>query len=201
MRIVKPSWVNYRGEPIISIHFHPDGSIFATGGVLNDSGQVSVWSANSFTSESFSQTLEPQLPRLLSQMTNHHGCVNCVRWNHAGNWLASAGVDKCVIIWQQKNGSTQNKVNLHSGGQYIESWTSVFILRGHSGTPIYLYFNDRFLCVCVDIQTKPLDNWTFFPRVCVCLHSHFTYLIFKMYFNYLRILLRWLTVRGLMGTE
>ena len=140
MRIVKPSWVNYRGEPIISIHFHPDGSIFATGGVLNDSGQVSVWSANSLISESFSQSLETQLPRLLSQMTNHHGCVNCVRWNHAGNWLASAGVDKCVIIWQRKNSSVQNKTLLNQdlAGQFVENWASVFVLRGHSGISYYL---------------------------------------------------------------
>lgn len=141
MRIVKPSWVTYRGEPIISIHFHPGGNIFATGGVLNDSGQVSVWSAGSLTTESFSQTLELELPHLLSQMSNHHGCVNCVRWNHSGNWLASAGVDKCVIIWQLKNDSIQNKPQFDRNleGHVFETWSSVFILRGHSGISIYIY--------------------------------------------------------------
>ena len=27
--------------------------------------------------------------------------MNCVRWSHAGRFLASAGDDKVIIIWQQ----------------------------------------------------------------------------------------------------
>ena len=144
MKIVKPSWVNYKGEPIISIHFHPDGGRFATGGVLNDSGQVSLWSTKSFENQSTVSDGEGNSPRLLCQMSNHHGCVNCVRWNHAGNWLASAGVDKGVIIWQLRSLSNpKDNFNLTGAVQYSETWSCVFILRGHSG----LQYNNSLLCL------------------------------------------------------
>ncbi|KAI6648655.1 Protein HIRA-like protein isoform X1 [Oopsacas minuta] len=151
MKIVKPSWVNYKGEPIISIHFHPDGKRFATGGVLNDSGQVSVWSTASLDSESASEGLESELPHLLSQMTNHHGCVNCVRWNHSGNWLASAGVDKGVLIWQLRSVSMQtNKHSVGPRGPYLESWSCLYIMRGHSGEVLDLSWSlsDEYLASC-----------------------------------------------------
>ena len=128
MKIVKPFWVNYKGEPIFSIHFHPDGKRFSTGGIMNDSGQVSVWSFDLLEDSTLSK------PHLLCQMSNHLGCVNCVRWNHAGNWLASAGVDKGVIIWQLRVYSKQNEhFNISSGDSWDEPWSCYCILRGHLG--------------------------------------------------------------------
>jgi len=31
---------------------------------------------------------------------NFLGCVNCLRWSNSGQYLASGGDDKLVLIWQ-----------------------------------------------------------------------------------------------------
>jgi len=36
------------------------------------------------------------VPKFLTQMDHHEGCVNCVRWSNDGKYLASAGDDKLV---------------------------------------------------------------------------------------------------------
>ena len=37
-----------------------------------------------------------EVPKLLTQMDHHLGCVNCVRWSNNGKYLASGGDDKLV---------------------------------------------------------------------------------------------------------
>lgn len=47
--------------------------------------------------------LSSQVPKLLCQLDQHLGCVNSVRWSCGGRFLASAGDDKVIIIWQQSS--------------------------------------------------------------------------------------------------
>lgn len=70
------------------------------------------------------------VPKSLCEMSNHLGCVNCVRWSLDGKWLASGGDDAIVMIWQIKY---QGMVRSTFGGTSHEQWGCVHMLRGHSG--------------------------------------------------------------------
>ena len=71
MQLFKPPWVTHRGNPILSIDIHPDGSRFVTGGQYGDAGRVSIWN--------MVPLLQPEtegndgVPKLLCQMDNHLG--------------------------------------------------------------------------------------------------------------------------------
>ena len=60
--------------PVLSLDIQP-----ATGGQREDSGWNMVPEMN------------PDVPKMLCEMSNHLGCVNCVRWSVDGRWLASGG--------------------------------------------------------------------------------------------------------------
>ncbi|XP_066956019.1 protein HIRA isoform X4 [Macrobrachium rosenbergii] len=144
MQLLKPEWVNHDGDKaIFSVDLHPDGSRFATGGQGQDSsGRVVIWNLKPVVYEKFEE--DEKVPRLLCQLDQHLGCVNCVRWSHAGRYLASAGDDKVIIIWQQSRlggGAVfgSNVVN-------VESWRSVTTLRGHNGD-------------ILDVAWSPGDVW------------------------------------------
>ena len=53
-----------------------------------------------------------KVPKLLCQLDQHLGCVNCVRWSKSGQYLASAGDDKVVIIWQLSNYGGKHHLSL-----------------------------------------------------------------------------------------
>ncbi|KAA0200169.1 hypothetical protein HAZT_HAZT005090 [Hyalella azteca] len=133
MQLLKPSWINHDdGKAIFSVDIHPDGTRFATGGQgqgQDASGRVVIWNMKPVLSEKYEK--DPNCPKLLCQLDQHLGCVNCVRWSHSGHFLASAGDDKVIIIWQLSNyggGSVfgSNVIN-------IEWWRCVSTLRGHDG--------------------------------------------------------------------
>ncbi|KAB7493996.1 Protein HIRA [Armadillidium nasatum] len=164
MQLLKPTWVNHdvniernclsyctnmrgtsvnRDKAIFSVDIHPDGSRFATGGQGQDSsGRVVIWNLQPVVSEKAEE--DEKIPKLLCQLDQHLGCVNSVRWSNAGNYLASAGDDKVIIIWQQSSygGGTvfgSNVVN-------VESWRIVSSLRGHYGD-------------ILDVAWSPQDVW------------------------------------------
>ncbi|XP_076063040.1 histone cell cycle regulator-like protein isoform X2 [Oratosquilla oratoria] len=144
MQLLKPAWVNHDGnKAIFSVDIHPDGSRFATGGQGQDSsGRVVIWNMAPIVSEKDEN--DDRIPKLLCQLDQHLGCVNSIRWSNSGRYLASAGDDKVVIIWQLSNyggGAVfgSNVVN-------VESWRSIATLRGHNGD-------------ILDIAWSPGDVW------------------------------------------
>ena len=85
----------------------------------DDSGRVVIWNVAPIVKEQAEE--DENIPKLLCQMDNHLGiallykphknqhylifffisaCVNCVRWSNSGQYLASGGDDKLVMIWQ-----------------------------------------------------------------------------------------------------
>ncbi|KAL0266968.1 UNVERIFIED_CONTAM: hypothetical protein PYX00_009365 [Menopon gallinae] len=141
MRLTKPGWVHHDGKPIFSLDIHPDGTRFATGGQGIDSGRVTIWNLGPVTYQDYENN--ENIPKMLCQLDNHLSCVNCVRWNHSGKFLASGGDDKLIMIWK-KSGQTkldENKVIIG-----IEQWRCVGTLTGH--------LND-----ILDLAWAPHDSW------------------------------------------
>lgn len=124
----------------------------------DNSGKVAIWNMAPVRDEEAEQN--ESIPKLLCQMENHLGlldaccmilfileliifeswviflaisaCVNCVRWSKDGKYLASAGDDKLVMIWQM---SRYGGVSTVFGSNVVnhEQWRVVSTLRGHSG--------------------------------------------------------------------
>ena len=94
MQLLKPVWVTGDGQAFMSIDIHPDGTRFATGGQGEDCGRVSIWSIKPILDDKAAK--DKDVPKLLTQMDHHLGCVNCVRWSNNGKYLASGGDDKLV---------------------------------------------------------------------------------------------------------
>ena len=96
MQILKPAWVTCDGRALMSIDIHPDGDRFAVGGQGVDCGRVSIWNMKPILDSAAAK--DKSVPKLLTQMDHHEGCVNCVRWSHDGKFLASGGDDKLVSV-------------------------------------------------------------------------------------------------------
>ena len=101
MQLLKPSWIAVEGQPIFSLDIHPDGTRFATGGQGVDAGRISIWNMRPILSAKDEAEDEATVPKLLTQMDHHLGCVNCLRWSNSGTYLASGGDDKLVMIWKK----------------------------------------------------------------------------------------------------
>ncbi|XP_065828482.1 protein HIRA-like isoform X2 [Oscarella lobularis] len=121
MKLLKPAWIGEDGKPLYSIDIHPDGTRFATGGQGDDSGQIVVWNMAPVRSESDEKN--EKVPKILCTMTNHLGCVNCVRWSHEGGMLASGADDGLVMIWEHRASQLQ------FGS--AEVWSCSYILKRH----------------------------------------------------------------------
>ena len=68
------------------------------GGQGDGTGKVAIWNMAPVRDEK--DELDENVPKILCQMDNHLACVNCVRWSNNGKYLASAGDDKIIMIWQ-----------------------------------------------------------------------------------------------------
>ena len=119
--------MNHQHKPIFSIDIHPDGSRFATGGQGDDCGKIVVW--NFAPVKSHQDEVSKTTPKILCEMTNHLGCVNCVRWAPNGKWLASGGDDALVMIWNIRQVGTVKSF----GREVYEQWGCLYQLRGHDG--------------------------------------------------------------------
>lgn len=171
MRLLKPSWVNHGGKPIFSVDIHPDGSRLATGGQGEDSGKVAIWNMGPIKDER--EEKDENIPKLLCQMDNHLACVNCVRWSSSGKYLASAGDDKLVMVWQISNYAGGTSV-FGSGKQNVEQWRPASTLRGHTGDILDLSWsgNDAWLATCSVDNTVIVWNAEKFPEQIVMLKGH-----------------------------
>ncbi|CAH8857629.1 unnamed protein product [Trichobilharzia szidati] len=141
MRLLKPVWVTHGflskdkavGRPIYSLDIHPDGSRLATGGVIDTCGVVILWNMAPIRDPSLESDENSCLK--LFQMDSHQACVNCVRWSPTGRWLASAGMDKVIMLWS-KTAVTSRPIQVFGSKEptkFTEHWRCVSTLRGHSG--------------------------------------------------------------------
>ena len=172
MKLLKPTWVSHDGKPIFSIDIHPDGRRFATGGQGDDSGKIIIWNTAPVKSEK--SELDKTIPRLLSEMTNHLGCVNCVRWSVDGVLLASGGDDAIVMIWQLRyHGGSPSRV-FGSDRAIHEQWGCVQVLRGHNGDVLDLSWSQdqRFLASASVDNTIVVWNARKFPDRVATIHQH-----------------------------
>ena len=173
MKLLKPSWVSHDGKPIFSIDIHPDGRRFATGGQGDDSGKIIIWNMASVKNEKAEK--DSAVPKLLSEMTNHLGCVNCVRWSVDGAMLASGGDDAIVMIWQlrQLHGQTASRV-FGSDRAIHEQWGCVQVLRGHNGDVLDLSWSQdqRFLASASVDNTIVVWNTRKFPDKIATIQQH-----------------------------
>ncbi|CAH8580872.1 unnamed protein product [Heterobilharzia americana] len=146
MRLLKPAWVSHGylskdkavGRPIYSLDIHPDGSRLATGGVIDTCGVVVLWSMAPIRDPTLEFDENSCLK--LFQMDSHQACVNCVRWSPSGRWLASAGMDKVIMLWS-KTATASRPIQVFGSKEptkFTEHWRCVSTLRGHSGDVIDL---------------------------------------------------------------
>uniref|UniRef100_A0A3P9AJI2 Protein HIRA n=1 Tax=Esox lucius TaxID=8010 RepID=A0A3P9AJI2_ESOLU len=173
MKLLKPSWVGHNGKPIFSVDIHPDGTKFATGGQGEDSGKVVIWNMTPVLREEAEKN--EATPKMLCQMDNHLACVNCVRWSNNGQYLASGGDDKLVMVWKRATfigpstvfGSSSKLAN-------VEQWRCVTILRNHTGDVMDVAWSphDVWLASCSVDNTVVVWNARKFPEIVTSLRGH-----------------------------
>ncbi|KAF4074138.1 hypothetical protein AMELA_G00236070 [Ameiurus melas] len=173
MKLLKPSWVAHNGKPIFSVDIHPDGTKFATGGQGEDSGKVVIWNMAPVLREEDEKN--ENVPKLLCQMDNHLACVNCVRWSNDGQYLASGGDDKLVMVWKKAAfigpstvfGSSSKLAN-------VEQWRCFTILRNHTGDVMDVAWSphDVWLASCSVDNTIVIWNARKFPEMVTSLSGH-----------------------------
>lgn len=171
MKLLKPEWVSHEGSPIFSVAIHPDGSRFATGGQGKDSGVVVIW--NMAPVRNPADETNEAIPKVLCEMSNHLGCVNCVRWSVDGKWLASGGDDAIVMIWSVKyqGGGLENNLGF---GAELERWGCIHMLRGHSGDVLDLSWSpdQKYLASCSVDNTILIWNARQLPQKLSTLTGH-----------------------------
>ncbi|KAL3320424.1 hypothetical protein Ciccas_000905 [Cichlidogyrus casuarinus] len=148
MKILKPGWVSHgrlsktdRADlPIYGLDLHPDGSRLATGGMSDNCGLIVLWNMEKIRNPN--QKLSKDDSYKLSQIDGHQSCVNCVRWSPQGKWLASAGMDHVVMLWEKSAGSRSAATfGVKQKVPFKEYWRNVVVLRGHKGDIIDLDWN------------------------------------------------------------
>ncbi|GAB5373093.1 hypothetical protein AAMO2058_001720600 [Amorphochlora amoebiformis] len=139
---LQPAWITHLRKggqgvppPIYSVHIHPDGTRFATGGA---DFSVKVWSMQPLIDDSKFPPRDDEegggvgeedgeAKRLLAEMKNHNGAVNCVKWSSDGR-LASGSDDKSVMIWSLDSTNTQPSAFM--GQVSHERWSCKAVLSG-----------------------------------------------------------------------
>lgn len=170
MKLLKPDWVSHEGSPIFSVAIHPDGSRFATGGQGKDSGVVVIW--NMAPVRNAADEANADIPKVLCEMSNHLGCVNCVRWSVDGKWLASGGDDALVMIWAVKY-QGEGATNLGFGTE-LERWGCIHMLRGHGGDVLDLSWSpdQRYLASCSVDNSIVIWNARELPQILATVTGH-----------------------------
>ena len=173
MKLLKPNWVSHQGQSIFSIDIHPDGSRFVTGGQTNDGGTVIVWNMKPVLSQEFE--LDQSIPKVLCELTNHLGCVNCVRWSRDGKYLASGGDDSILMIWNIRyKGLPGGNPLFGSDHPVYEHWGCLHMLRGHNGDILDVAWShdQHYLASCSVDNSIIIWNALKFPQKVTVISEH-----------------------------
>jgi len=119
--VTKPYWVAHSQSPIHSVAVHPDGTRLATCG---DDRRVRIWAMDPILKQD--SELDGRQPKKLCELTNHTRGVNCIRWSPNGQYLASAGADNHILIFQK----TETQSGFNESGN-VESWECIFTRAEH----------------------------------------------------------------------
>ena len=144
--------------------------VSSVGGQGPDCGsKVVIWNMSPIRSARDEQNKD--VPKVLCEMTNHLGCVNCVRWSVDGKWLASGGDDTIVMIWQIKY---QGAAKASFGGTTYEQWGCVHILRGHNGDVLGVSWSldQKYLASCSVDNSIIIWNAKNFPEKFSVISGH-----------------------------
>lgn len=172
MKFFKPTWVSHDGNPIFSIDIHPDGTRFATGGQGPEKcGRVIIWNMSPIISPK--DEGKNDIPKKLCQMDNHLACINCVRWSNHGKYLASAGDDKNLMVWQLA-GRLNHQIQNNVFESNIEQWRCIATLNGHNGDILDLGWsaNDQYLASCSVDNMIIVWDASNFPQVVTKITGH-----------------------------
>ncbi|WZZ38171.1 hypothetical protein YC2023_034430 [Brassica napus] len=77
---------------------------------------------NSAGTSGGSQTFKPY--RHLKTLEGHTAAISCVKYSNEGNLLASASLDKSMILWSATNYSLIHRYEGHSSGVSDLAWSS-----------------------------------------------------------------------------
>lgn len=115
----KPAWLA-SSAAINSVDVQPGSLRFATG-ALNG---VSIWLVAPLLSPQLEACPEAKAPLFVGKF--HEGEVTTVRWCPQGDVLASAGEDKAVVLWRQRNAPTRSTLEFATS----EHWSPALMLKG-----------------------------------------------------------------------
>ncbi len=171
MKLLKPHWICHGGNPIFSLSIHPDGTRVATGGQGKDSGIVVIWNTDPIRSVEMENDVS--VPKMLCELTNHLGCVNCVKWSNDGKWLASSGDDAIIMLWNLRFKGISAPA-FGSDNPTHEQWGCGFMLRGHSGDVLDISWShdNKYLASASVDNSIIIWNALKFPEQVTVLTSH-----------------------------
>lgn len=129
---------------------------------------------------SSSEERKESVPKKLCQMDNHLACINCVRWSNNGKYLASAGDDKNLMVWQ-----LVGRINHYTPSQHqaqnsvfesanVEQWRCIVSLNGHNGDILDLAWSaeDSLLASCSVDNMIIIWDASNFPQVITKITGH-----------------------------
>lgn len=121
-----PTWVVHEDKPMYSIHFHPDGTRFASGG---GDCNTKIWNVSPL--ESKEAEADESVHKLLCVISSAPNAVNCVQFSGCGKYLAS-GLDGGNVVLYHQSDQEEAVVAFDSDDKVYENWVVAGNLRKHS---------------------------------------------------------------------
>lgn len=148
----------------MSADFHPSTAKFATCGQGRCGGLIVIWRVLSLLEKREIANSSNKI----SELDDHNGCVNCVKWSPEGKLLASGGDDNLVMLWRPTKIKTLYLKDIQ------ESWRRAHSLIGHEADVLDLRWspNGEYLASCSIDSTVIVWNRDNFPHKQVLLKGH-----------------------------